>query len=234
MTMSDDLGPMYGFEKFWQCAVYEGGIDKWMSRFKKEESLLVSGADLVSKLGGSDVVFWVPNFTFAHELDLPEFHGHCLYAREERDGNFVPTIEARKDPGSDCIRLYARKRFESGEVITLVSREEEEADILGLGGRFARISDTHAECNAYLTLHGALRSMREINVGDEIVRSKYSKKIDVYEWIGRLVLSPGGNRIGRINPHVVDGSVWIDYSDGTCEKMDSGAVYGYVIKGYGM
>ena len=52
--MSDDSGPMYRFEKFWQCAVYEGGVDKWIRRLKKEKSSLVSGADLVSKLDGSD------------------------------------------------------------------------------------------------------------------------------------------------------------------------------------
>ena len=219
-----ELIPMYGFDKFWQNEIYGTGVETYC----KEPPML----EELANLGNTHAAMWLQACKFPKAESELEF---ILYVREEEGGGFLPIVQLKLS-GDGSRRLFARKDFKEGEVITFVSKGEEKDGTFGLGGGSARCSDSKLDSNAYLTRSGALRCIRPVRAGEEIVRwNRNIGSLPYFERIGLLIVrvTRTGAMVGKVSERIVSpaDAFWVEFPDGRGEIVLPNTGYGYVYRG---
>ncbi|CAJ1929846.1 unnamed protein product [Cylindrotheca closterium] len=123
--------------------------------------------------------------------------------RTRRDKNsieFCRWVEVKNgssEPNSK--KMFARRKFEVGDAITFLCKDEEHCGFPVLGGFHARIVSMLAESNTYLTSNGTLRCSKPILKGEEITRfDGNSERDEILESVDMIVVRFDTMKVGRV------------------------------------
>lgn len=189
----DGPTPMYCYQSHWLHEIYSDGLERSAKKYCNDlpyHGCIAQGPSRFCKesqysgVGANGSFYCCPIMRDISDEDssLPKLvtAGYRLYAKEMKDSReFRPVVEVVKD-AEDGYYLLACRSFRVGEVITFVTKFEEEIGRLFLGGNCAKVGDWESECNSYLTQGRALRCTLPIVEGDEIVRLCPEKFVNHY------------------------------------------------------
>jgi hypothetical protein len=213
----------YEFKLLWVNEIYESGIERSSKGDKSDRIYYIGRGDTPRERGL--MYYWEPVYELSKDFEhdhasvfeeMPNMkcRGFQLMAIEKEGWEYIPVVQVRVDYRTATCSLFAAKPFATGDLVTVlpVYEAKKEERVLLFGGRCAqpgdaKIKEGEKAINAMITPSHAIRCVRKISRGEEIIVNYELVPGDPINFLDRVVQSRYKDKsLGRIVGYEKEGT----------------------------